>query len=134
MELAIRETNTAEEAEAAMRFVARIADFVQPFGHPTRLRVAAWAYGHPEEPFSPKMMADVLGESLGTVAYHVRTMLRHGLIRLVKEKQRRGAMEHFYVLTAAGYRAIEGAGRIVAVDAELSPTERRLALPAGAVG
>ncbi len=45
---------------------------------------------------SPVQLAEHLDASLGTVAYHVRTLERLGLIELVATHQRRGATEHVY--------------------------------------
>jgi DNA-binding transcriptional ArsR family regulator len=44
----------------------------------------------------PSELADELGADLGVVSYHVRTLARAGLLKLVRKKQRRGAVEHFY--------------------------------------
>jgi predicted ArsR family transcriptional regulator len=41
-------------------------------------------------------LAEHLGATLGTVAYHVRTLERLGLIEMVATHQRRGATEHVY--------------------------------------
>jgi DNA-binding transcriptional ArsR family regulator len=45
---------------------------------------------------SPKEIADKLGESLGVVSYHVRTLEELGCIELADTKFRRGAVQHFY--------------------------------------
>lgn len=45
---------------------------------------------------SPKQIADELGERVGNVSYHVRELEQLGLIELVDEERRRGAVEHFY--------------------------------------
>ena len=49
-----------------------------------------------ERTASPVELAGWLGASLGTVAYHVRTLERIGLIELVRETRVRGAVEHHY--------------------------------------
>ncbi len=49
---------------------------------------------------SPNDLAERLGEPLGNVSYHVRRLQSFGLIELVRTAQRRGAIEHFYVLAA----------------------------------
>jgi predicted transcriptional regulator len=48
---------------------------------------------------SPKMLSDELEQPLANVAYHVRTLLDSGVVKLVKGEQRRGAIEHFYTRT-----------------------------------
>src|SRR5215211_7477037 len=45
---------------------------------------------------SPVQLASKLDASLGTVAYHVRTLHTLGLVELVDTRQRRGATEHYY--------------------------------------
>jgi DNA-binding transcriptional ArsR family regulator len=45
---------------------------------------------------SPSQLSAELGEPLGTVSYHVRTLHDLGLLRLVDEKRQRGAVEHYY--------------------------------------
>ena len=45
---------------------------------------------------SPKDIADKLGQSLGVVSYHVRTLEELGCIELAETKFRRGAVQHFY--------------------------------------
>ena len=49
-----------------------------------------------ERESSPVQLAEHLDASLGTVAYHVRTLERLGLIEMVATHQRRGATEHVY--------------------------------------
>ena len=38
------------------------------------------------------------GNTLGSVAYHVRTLLTAGVVELAEEGRVRGAVEHFYAL------------------------------------
>lgn len=45
---------------------------------------------------SPSQLSAELGQPLGTVSYHVRTLHEMGLLRLVGEKRQRGAVEHYY--------------------------------------
>jgi len=45
---------------------------------------------------SRKEIAEELGESLGTVSYHVNVLLKCGLIELDHTVPLRGAVEHFY--------------------------------------
>jgi DNA-binding transcriptional ArsR family regulator len=49
-----------------------------------------------ERPASPKELAAELGTPVGNISYHVRELERIGMIELVEEKKRRGAIEHFY--------------------------------------
>jgi DNA-binding transcriptional ArsR family regulator len=48
---------------------------------------------------SPNQIAQEIGESLGTVSYHVKTLVDLGAIELVRTKPVRGALEHFYRAT-----------------------------------
>jgi DNA-binding transcriptional ArsR family regulator len=48
---------------------------------------------------SPNQLAQELGEPLGNVSYHVKTLLEYECVELVKTEPRRGAVEHFYRAT-----------------------------------
>jgi hypothetical protein len=45
---------------------------------------------------SPSDLAAELGEPIGNVSYHTRILARLGCVELVKTKQVRGAVEHYY--------------------------------------
>jgi DNA-binding transcriptional ArsR family regulator len=45
---------------------------------------------------SPSELATLLGKSLGDVSYHVRALVDMGVVKLVRVRQVRGAVEHFY--------------------------------------
>jgi hypothetical protein len=47
---------------------------------------------------SPRLLAERLGESLGGVAYHVRTLSGWRVLELSETTARRGAVEHHYRL------------------------------------
>lgn len=64
--------------------------------HPLRTQILAALN---ENVASPKDLADLFGEPLGNVAYHVRTLLDLGCVELVDTAQRRGAIEHYYRAT-----------------------------------
>ncbi len=61
--------------------------------HPLRVRILGRLEGRV---LSPTMLADELSVDLATVSHHVRALRRLGLITLVKEVPRRGAVEHWY--------------------------------------
>jgi DNA-binding transcriptional ArsR family regulator len=67
--------------------------YLKALAHPTRIRVLAILK---ERKASPNELSEMLGEGLGTVAYHVRTLKQLGLVKLVATRPRRGAIEHFY--------------------------------------
>ncbi len=71
--------------------------WLRAVSHPVRIRLLAML---DEEPASPVMLAAKLGQPLGTIAYHVRTLYDLGLLKLVSTRQRRGATEHYYRATA----------------------------------
>jgi DNA-binding transcriptional ArsR family regulator len=67
--------------------------YVKALAHPLRIRILALLE---ERNASPVALAEHLQATLGTVAYHVRTLEKLGLIQLVETHQRRGATEHVY--------------------------------------
>jgi DNA-binding transcriptional ArsR family regulator len=67
--------------------------YVKALAHPLRIRLLAMLE---EQSASPVQLAAKVDASLGTVAYHVRTLFNLGLIELVGTRQRRGATEHYY--------------------------------------
>ncbi|HEX2105218.1 MAG TPA: winged helix-turn-helix domain-containing protein [Solirubrobacteraceae bacterium] len=67
--------------------------YLKALAHPLRIRILAMLA---ERSASPVQLAAKLDASLGTVAYHVRTLHSLGLVELVDTRQRRGATEHYY--------------------------------------
>lgn len=67
--------------------------YVKALSHPLRVRILAMLE---EGPSSPVQLSRQLGASLGTVAYHVRTLHDLGLLEDVGTEPRRGAVEHYY--------------------------------------
>ena len=67
--------------------------YLKALAHPLRIRILAVLA---ERSASPVQLAAKLDASLGTVAYHVRTLHSLGLVELVDTRQRRGATEHYY--------------------------------------
>ena len=45
---------------------------------------------------SPRQLSEELGASLATTSYHVRQLASMKLIKLVRRRQTRGSIEHFY--------------------------------------
>jgi DNA-binding transcriptional ArsR family regulator len=66
---------------------------ITALGHPLRARILSVL---DSSEASPKELSAQLGEKLGNVSYHVRILVRLGLIELVRETPRRGAVEHHY--------------------------------------
>jgi DNA-binding transcriptional ArsR family regulator len=82
-----------------MKPMADVTDqkYVKAMAHPLRLRILA-ALEH--RTASPSELAEELEAPLGNVSYHVRQLHGLGLLKLVKETPRRGAVEHYYRLEA----------------------------------
>jgi DNA-binding transcriptional ArsR family regulator len=79
--------------------------YVKAMSHPLRVRILAML---DERKASPNQLAGWLNASLGTVAYHVRTLQQLGLIELVDETRVRGAVEHHYRAKARPVVSDEG--------------------------
>ena len=80
----------AEQSKGIDETLARVV------AHPLRVQALAVLA---ERSASPKELAAELGAPVGNVSYHVRELEQLGLIELVEEKKRRGAIEHFYRAT-----------------------------------
>jgi DNA-binding transcriptional ArsR family regulator len=82
-------------AAPPMKPIRSIEDprYVKAMSHPLRVRILAVL---DERSASPNELSSRLGATLGTTAYHVRTLERLGLIKLVDETRVRGAIEHHY--------------------------------------
>lgn len=66
---------------------------VRAIGHPLRLRLLTI---YNERVASPSDLSAELGEAIGNVSYHTRILARIGAVELVRTKQVRGAVEHYY--------------------------------------
>jgi DNA-binding transcriptional ArsR family regulator len=64
--------------------------------HPLRVRILTELH---KGISSPNQLSQTLGEPLGNVSYHVKTLLEYDCVELVKTEPRRGAVEHFYRAT-----------------------------------
>ncbi|HEU4976432.1 MAG TPA: winged helix-turn-helix domain-containing protein [Baekduia sp.] len=67
--------------------------YIKALSHPLRVRILGILE---EQDASPVELSQVLDASLGTVSYHVRQLNELGLLDLVRETPRRGAVEHHY--------------------------------------
>jgi DNA-binding transcriptional ArsR family regulator len=67
--------------------------------HPARDQIVDVMRSY-ERPISPTQLARITGGSLGSTAYHVRTLVSAGVVELADEGRVRGAVEHFYALVA----------------------------------
>lgn len=84
---------TSDEASTA----GSVAAISKALGHPLRLRIV-YALVELKEA-GPKQISDYLGESLGNVSYHVRSLLAKEVVELVRTEPRRGAVLHVYAVT-----------------------------------
>jgi DNA-binding transcriptional ArsR family regulator len=66
------------------------------FAHPLRIQILALLEARAA---SPRQLSTELGTSLPTTSYHVRRLATMGLVKLVKRRQKRGSIEHFYTAT-----------------------------------
>jgi DNA-binding transcriptional ArsR family regulator len=76
-------------------------------GHPLRL-VILRALAASDEPLSPVGIDRTMGDDsagLPNLSYHVRQLKTAGLVRQRRTAARRGAIEHYFELTALGTRA-----------------------------
>jgi DNA-binding transcriptional ArsR family regulator len=80
-------------------------EVAKAFSHPLRARILCILE---ERRASPRQLADELGQPLGNVSYHVRTLLGLKLIRLVKKTPRRGSIEHYYEAVAGSNYLSDG--------------------------
>jgi DNA-binding transcriptional ArsR family regulator len=69
--------------------------------HPARDQIldVMRSYG---KPISPTQLARITGGTLGSTAYHVRTLVGAGVVELADEGRVRGAVEHFYAIVPGG--------------------------------
>ena len=72
--------------------------------HPLRMRILTSLHRGIS---SPNQLSQELGEPLGNVSYHVKTLLEFDCIELVKTEPRRGAVEHFYRATERAFLSDE---------------------------
>jgi DNA-binding transcriptional ArsR family regulator len=78
-----------------MRAISDIGDprLVKALAHPLRVQILSTLE---DRIASPSDLASELNAPLGNVSYHVRTLADLGLVKLVKRRTRRGAVEHYY--------------------------------------
>jgi DNA-binding transcriptional ArsR family regulator len=78
-----------------MRAISDIGDprLVKALAHPLRVQILTILE---DRVASPSDLAEEIGAPLGNVSYHVRTLADLGLLKLVRRRSRRGAVEHYY--------------------------------------
>ncbi len=70
-------------------------NLVKALAHPLRVQILG---ALERRTASPNELAEELGAPLGNVSYHMRQLASFGLVKLVRETPRRGAVEHYYKL------------------------------------
>jgi DNA-binding transcriptional ArsR family regulator len=106
---------------------ARNASLVDPrlakaLSHPLRARILLILN---ERVASPNEIAEMIGERLPNVSYHVRALVDLECIELVRTAQRRGAIEHYYkavrrpFFSARDWRRLPRSGRQAIAEAWL---------------
>ena len=78
-----------------MKAITDINDprLVKALAHPLRVQILGVLE---DRTASPSDLAEELGAPLGNVSYHVRILAQLGLLKLVRKRPRRGAIEHYY--------------------------------------
>jgi DNA-binding transcriptional ArsR family regulator len=82
---------------------------VKALAHPLRVQILRTLE---ERTASPSELAEELGVPLPNLSYHIRMLVQLDLLKLVKTRPRRGAIEHYYqakgkvLLTAKAWDAI----------------------------
>ncbi len=92
----VRHTGAGERpGRGSLRAISDIGDprLVKALAHPLRVQILGVLE---ERVASPSDLAEELGAPLGNVSYHVRTLADLGLLKLVRRRTRRGAVEHYY--------------------------------------
>lgn len=77
------------------------ADQIGALAHPARQRILRLLTS---ESMTNKQLSQVLGESPPRLHFHVRELLKAGLIELVAERPKGGVLEKYYRATARNFR------------------------------
>ncbi|MGN6255343.1 MAG: helix-turn-helix domain-containing protein [Solirubrobacterales bacterium] len=72
-------------------------ELVKALSHPVRVEILEALQGRVA---SPAELAEEIDENLGVIAYHAKTLLKHGYVELVRSEPRRGTIEHSFGLVA----------------------------------
>ena len=96
--------------------VTKPIDFTDPrvvkaYAHPLRVRMLHLLNGRVA---SPRELANELDMPLANTSYHMRQLLALGLVELVEERPRRGAIEHRYTATFTPTLTDDGWARLPA--------------------
>ena len=70
-------------------------DLLIALRHPLRRQILQAMAGD-TQPLSPRELASSLAQPLSNVSYHVRVLADCSVLKLVRTRQVRGSMQHFY--------------------------------------
>ena len=86
-------------------------DLLIALRHPLRRQILQ-ALAEGPQPISPRELASSLAQPLSNVSYHVRVLADCSVLELVRTRQVRGSMQHFYrsMLEAEWARFVLGIG------------------------
>lgn len=100
-----------------MRPLSNVTDpaVVKALAHPLRVQILGILE---HRTASPNELAQEIGAPLGNVSYHMRQLESFGLVKLVKETPRRGAVEHYYRLDMRPSISDEGWARAPSIVKE----------------
>src|SRR4051794_12237697 len=84
-------------------------DLVKAMAHPLRYELLMRLGGRTA---SPNELTKEVDATLGTVSYHVRLLEELGMVELVDQQPRRGAVEHYYRATQRAWFSKQGWAKI----------------------
>jgi predicted transcriptional regulator len=73
--------------------------YITAMMHPLRASILKRMADNGKPGTSPKELANEFNVPLANVAYHVQVLKKLKMIKINKKEPRRGAVEHFYILT-----------------------------------
>ena len=88
-----RKSHTTRRTKSQKQALDEATRMAKALSHPLRSLILSRLN---EKVASPSELAEELDAPLGTVSYHVRTLLNLDCIELVSTRPRRGAVEHHY--------------------------------------
>jgi DNA-binding transcriptional ArsR family regulator len=109
-----------QAADTGKKRTAQSGNLGALVAHPTRSRCLTLLA---DREASPNEIALEIGEPVANVAYHVRSLLKAGVIELVRERPVRGATEHFYRATVRPYLSDEETTTMALADRQAHARE-----------
>lgn len=99
-----------------------LANGLTGLGHPIRIRALVLM---DKSEWTPSQIAEVLGNPLGVVSYHMRMLRDYGLVTEVRTEPRRGALAHFYARTELANQLLRSLNGTLALPATGRTTKER---------